>query len=139
MVRKDNHSMLTQIQCLEEIVTCIPNSKRRFHIVNELMGIDLDKSIGARTFDGVVLVAKSGQDYESETDYKMVEVFYPGGTTITTIFDNDINRLLFGFGRNDDIVEVKEAKQSKGPETMPKYNEPNKLEFKRNRDINSWN
>ncbi len=52
--------MLMQVENLQEIVSSVPNSKRRFHIVDDLMGIDPSQAIGAKTFTGTVLSGKAG-------------------------------------------------------------------------------
>lgn len=52
--------MLMQVECLEEIVSSVPNTKRRFRITDEITGIDPNVAIAARTFQGSILSSKRG-------------------------------------------------------------------------------
>ena len=60
--------MLTPTTSLNEIVSMVPDTPRKFQInKDELMGIDPTKAIAARTFTGVLLKS----DDDSRTDEEL--------------------------------------------------------------------
>ena len=87
--------MLTPTTSLNEIVSMVPDTPRKFQInKDELMGIDPTKAIAARTFTGVLL--KSEDDSRTDGELcKFIEVFYEGGINITTLFTEEIGKQLF--------------------------------------------
>ena len=137
--------MLTPVQCLNEIVSAVPNAERRFHVENELMGLDPAKAIAAQSFKGKILVSEEGQDYETEKECRFIEVFFEGGVHITTMLTDGIKDKLFGVGISEvDGCHAPNMEKDDGglktkPKSMPPYSEPRKLpEYKRT-DTNSWN
>lgn len=131
--------MLIQVENLQEIVSSVPNSKRRFHIADDVMGIDPGRAIGAKTFTGTVLSGKEGQDFETESETKMVDVFYPCGITITTIVTDDLMARLF---EQPSVIRCGASKvfsEEKDGEThLPRFDQPKKLTIGRG-PIDSWN
>lgn len=87
--------MLTQIQCLNEIETSIPESPRRFHVENELMGINQAKVILARTFTGILMIPMAGQELETRMEQILMDIWLEGGIKVTTMFNNELKELLF--------------------------------------------
>ena len=87
--------MLMQVECLEEMISSVPNAKRRFHVIDEIMGIDPHSAIGARTFTGTILAGKIDQDFEKESPCHMVDLFYQGGFSVTTILTDELMEVLF--------------------------------------------
>lgn len=87
--------MLTPTTSLNEIVSMVPDTPRKFQInKDELMGIDPTKAIAARTFTGVLL--KSDDDSRTDGELcKFIEVFYEGGVNITTLMSDELKKQLF--------------------------------------------
>lgn len=129
--------MLTPIQCLNEIVSVVPNSERRFHVENELMGLDPEKAIAAQSFKGKLLVSEDGQDYETETECRFIEVFYEGGVHITTVLTEELKELLFRLPKEG--VSKEDSRKMSKPKNLQPYNEPKKLPEYNRTDVNSWN
>lgn len=130
--------MLTQVQCLSEIGTQIPNNQRRFHVENELMGIDPSKVVVARTFTGNLLLPVDGKGLETEVEQKLIELYYEGGVYTTTVLTDELKGLLF---KETKEVSTKGTAKPKGdsPKPFQPYKEPMRLpEYKRT-DINTWN
>lgn len=123
--------MLMQVEYVEEIASSVPNAKRRFHVMNELVGIDPHETVAAKTFQGSIMAGKVDQDFETESPCHMVDLFLKGGFRITTIINDELMNVLF---RNPmGIWEPKSRDETCGicgiePEEKPTYLEPKELE-----------
>ena len=93
--------MLTPVQCLSEIDTSIPNATRRFHVNDELLGIDIGQVAMAKTFTGNI-VSSNGD----EEEHRLVELFVGGGFYAVTLLTNELESQLFNwttaYGRKGD-------------------------------------
>lgn len=130
--------MLMQVECLEEIVSSVPNTKRRYRITDEITGIDPNVAIAARTFQGSILSSKKGQDFDTESPCHMVDVFYQGGVTVTTILTDELMCALFRKPLDGCAPKSHEATCGIEPKEKPTYLEPKKLTSSR-RTVDSWN
>ena len=133
--------MLMQVECLEEIVSSVPNSKRRFHVTNEIVGIDPNETIAARTFQGTVLAGKVDQNFETESPCHMVDVFYQGGFCVTTILTDELMGVLFRKPVDGWAPKTYDATCGTcgiEPKEKPTHLEPRKLTVGR-RTVDSWN
>lgn len=133
--------MLMQVECLEEIVSSVPNTKRRYRITDEITGIDPNVAIAARTFQGSILSSKKGQDFDTESPCHMVDVFYQGGVTVTTILTDELTCALFRKPLDGWAPKSHEATCGTcgiEPKEKPAYLEPKNLTTSR-RTVDSWN
>lgn len=133
--------MLMQVECLEEIVSSVPNTKRRFRITDEIMGIDPNTAIAAKTFQGSILSSKKGQDEDTESPCHMVDVFYQGGITVSTILTDELTCALFR--KSLDGASPKTYGATCGTcgielKEKPTYLEPKRFAPER-RTVDSWN
>ena len=133
--------MLMPVECVEEIASSIPNSQRRFRITNEIVGIDPNETIAARTFQGSILSSKKGQELDTESPCHMVDVFYQGGFTVTTILTDELTCALFRKPVDGWAPKTYDATCGTcgiEPKEKPTYLEPKKLATGR-RTVDSWN
>ena len=130
--------MLMPVECVEEIASSIPNSKRRFRITDEITGIDPNETIAARTFQGSILSSKKGQELDTESPCHMVDVFYQGGFTVTTILTDELTCALFRKPLDGLAPKSHEATCGIEPKEKPTYLEPKKLATGR-KTVDSWN
>ena len=87
--------MLTQVKCLVEKPPMM-DKPRIFRIQDETLGLDLNKVVYARTFNGKILMSSIGDcEVEMEMDSKLVDLFFDGGFQIATILTNELKELLF--------------------------------------------
>ena len=109
--------MMTRVCALDEISTSVPISKenpRRFKIdMNNLMLVDFDKAMVARTFEANVIWPEEMTDGKGEIERStiLVEMFFPGGLDVITLMDGEIELGLMGFNEiyDDDEEENPEA------------------------------
>ena len=104
--------MMTRVCALDEIPTSIPISKenpRRFRIdMDNLLLVDLDKAMVARTFEAnVIWPEELYEDVKGDIERPtiLVEMLFPGGLDIITLMDGEIELGLRGFNEiydNDD-------------------------------------
>ena len=133
--------MLMPVECVEEIASSIPNSNRRFRIMNEIVGIDPNVAIAARTFQGSILSSKKGQDFDTESPCHMVDVFYQGGFTVTTILTDELTCALFRKPLDGSAPKTYDATCGTcgiEPKEKPTYLDPKGFTPGR-RTVDSWN
>ena len=89
--------MLTQVKCLVEKPPMM-DKPRIFRIQDETLGLDLNKVVCARTFNGKILMSSIEDcevEMEMEMDSKLVDLFFDGGFQITTILTYELKEMLF--------------------------------------------
>ena len=103
--------MMTRVCALDEIPTSVPISTenpRRFKIdMNNLLLVDFDKAMVARTFEANVIWPEEMTDGKGEIERStiLVEMFFPGGLDVITLMDGEIERGLRGFNEIYDEEE----------------------------------
>ena len=84
---------MTRIPYLEEIHTSLPESlsPHRFrYIENQMLLVDMGKTIGAKTFDGMLV-----DDNEMSSPMQFVKLFFDGGFVVDTIFTDELKNELY--------------------------------------------
>jgi len=134
---------MTKVYNLAEIVSAIPQSDenpRRFNVIShQLMLVDLDKVLAARTFNGMLVYPSEDEASAFQDTATLVDLWFEGGFSITTVFDGSVRDKLLASPRSEKTPAEKYTNWTNN-EKYPKsddipYNNPHLLK----RDIQSWN
>lgn len=80
---------MIEIPCLNETVTAVPGEKSKWDFADgERMYIKPDHAVAARVFKGLL------QNGDSYTEQELVQMYFDGGFTVTTVFTDEIEMEL---------------------------------------------
>lgn len=136
---------MTKVYNLAEIVSAIPQSNenpRRFNVVSDqMMLVDLDKVLAARTFNGLLVYPSDDESSAFQKPAILVDLFFEGGFTTTTVFDGNVRDKLLGSPRSgrtpaEEYTNWINDGKYPGSDDIP-YNNPHLLEGTDNPDKNA--
>ena len=106
---------MTQVPYLEEIISSVPNrTYRRFRKPkDEVIFVDLDKAIAARPYKGNT-ISSANDCHEYEKTEELIDIYYPGGVVITTLYTGSIRGFWFTNNKSINLDQYHDATRSLG-------------------------